>query len=131
MVVEGGRKWIFLLYKLNDLEIVVIKSEEVLVRDVQSALDFMATVKYETGCNHIILGKTAICEDFFDLKTKLAGEILQKFVNYHVRIAIVGDFSGYKSKSLKDFIYESNNGKDVFFIGNEAEAIEKLANVQT
>jgi hypothetical protein len=117
--------------KQNNIDIAVIKSKEVLVRDVQSALDFMATVKYETGCSHIILGKAAICEDFFDLKTKLAGEILQKFVNYHVRIAIVGDFSGYKSKSLKDFIYESNNGNDVFFSANEAEAVEKLANVQS
>ncbi|WP_083996437.1 DUF4180 domain-containing protein [Desulfosporosinus acididurans] len=66
-----------------------------------------------------------IFEDFFDLKTKLAGEILQKFVNYHVRIAIVGDFSGYKSKSLKDFIYESNNGKDVFFDLIERNGLEK------
>jgi len=39
------------------------------------------------------LNKSAICDDFFDLSTGLAGEILQKFVNYHVKIAIVGDFS--------------------------------------
>ena len=69
-----------------------------LITDVQSALDLMATVQYEMGCNHIILNKSAVCEDFFHLSTKLAGEILQKFGNYYVKIAIVGDFLPYKSK---------------------------------
>ena len=44
----------------------------------------------------------------------MAGEILQKFINYHVKIAIYGDYSVYTSKPLRDFIYESNHGKDVF-----------------
>lgn len=116
--------------KQSTIEIAVVKSNEVLLKDVQSALDLMATVQYETGCSYIILDKSSICEDFFDLKTKLAGDILQKFVNYYVKIAIVGDFSGYTSKSLNDFIYESNNGKDVFFLANEAQAAEKFANLR-
>lgn len=113
--------------KENNIEIAVVSSSEILIIDVQSALDFMVTVKYETGCNRIILNKSAICEDFFHLRTKLAGEILQKFINYHVKIAIVGDFSMYTSKSLKDFIYESNKGNDIFFLPNEKQAIEKLS----
>ena len=60
------------------------------------------------------------------LSTGLAGEILQKFVNYGGRIAIYGDYSHYTSKPLKDFIYESNNGKDVFFVSSLEEAVEKL-----
>ncbi|MEK3890380.1 DUF4180 domain-containing protein [Bacillus sp. FSL K6-3431] len=115
--------------KQNNIEIAVISSTEILIKDVQSALDFMATVQYETGCNRIILNKSAICEDFFHLSTKLAGEILQKFINYHVKIAVVGDFSVYSSKSLKDFIYESNKGKDIFFFPDEKQAIEKLSMV--
>lgn len=115
--------------KQSNIEIAIVKSNEVLLRDVQTALDFMATVQYETGCNYIILDKTAINEDFFDLKTKLAGDILQKFVNYDVKIAIIGDFSGYTSKSLKDFIYESNNGKDAFYLANEAQAVAKFTSL--
>lgn len=113
--------------KENNIEIAIVNSNEILIKDVQSALDFMATINYETGCNRIIINKSAICEDFFDLKTRIAGEILQKFINYHVKIAIVGDFSGYSSKSLKDFIYESNKGRDIFFLSNEGQAIEKLS----
>lgn len=111
----------------NNIEIAVVNSSDILLTDVQSALDFIATIKYETGCNHIILNKSAICEDFFNLKTKLAGEILQKFINYYVKIAIVGDFSIYTSNSLKDFIYESNKGNDIFFLSDEKQAVEKLS----
>lgn len=113
--------------KQNNIEIAIINSDEILITDVPSALDFMATVQYETGCNRMILNKSAICEDFFHLSTKLAGEVLQKYVNYHVKLAIVGDFSVYSSKSLKDFIYESNNGRDVFFLPDEKSAIEKIS----
>ena len=113
--------------KENNIEIAVVNSSEILITDVQSALDFMATVRYEANCDRIILNKSAICEDFFHLSTKIAGEILQKFINYHVKIAIVGDFSAYQSDSLKAFIYESNNGKDIFFLPDEKQAIEKLS----
>ena len=60
------------------------------------------------------------------MKTRLAGEILQKFINYRMKLAIVGDFSMYSSKSLQEFIYESNKGKAIFFMFNEKEAVEKL-----
>lgn len=115
------------MIKEKDIELAIVSSNEILITDVQSALDFIATVSYETGCYRIILNKSAICEEFFDLKTRLAGEVLQKFINYHIKIAIVGDFSVYSSKSLKDFIYESNKGKDIFFLPSEKHAIEKLS----
>ena len=72
------------------------------------------------------MNKEAIIEDFFVLSKGLAGEILQKFINYQVKFAIYGDYSKYTSKPLKDFIYESNNGKDIFFVENEEEAMDKL-----
>lgn len=115
------------IIKENNFEIAVVNSSEILITDVQSALDLMATVRYETGCDRIILSKSAIVEDFFDLKTRLAGDILQKFVNYYVKVAIIGDFSEYSSKSLKDFIYESNKGKHIFFVPDEKQAVEKLS----
>ncbi len=111
----------------NRVRIAVIYSEDVIIKDVQSALDFMATVDYETGCSRILIFKSAVCEDFFDLKTKIAGDILQKFINYQKKIAIVGDFTIYSSKSLRDFIYECNKGKDIFFLQDTQVAITKLS----
>lgn len=114
----------------NNTSIALVQSDEPIITDIQSSLDLMATVKYETGCNRMALNKEAISEDFFNLSTRLAGEILQKFINYHMKFAIIGDFSIYSSKPLKDFIYESNHGKDVFFVSTVDEAIDKLASAQ-
>lgn len=98
--------------KENGIDIALVSGEEKLLVDVQSALDLVITVKHETGANRIVIDKRVIAEEFFILSTGLAGEILQKFINYHVKAAIWGDYSRYTSKPLKDFIYESNHGKD-------------------
>ena len=111
----------------NETLIAVVESDEALIIDVQSALDLMATVRYETDADRIVLSKAALDERFFVLSSRLAGDVLQKFVNYRMKLAIVGDFSAYTSKPLRDFIYESNNGSHVFFVSNEAEAVEKLS----
>ena len=116
--------------KDNGTEIAVISSDEKLIVDTQSALDLAMTVKYETGSTNIVISKSAVCEEFFILSSGMAGEILQKFVNYQVRIAIYGDYSHYTSKPLKDFIYESNHGKDFFFVSDKEEAIKKLTETQ-
>ena len=110
----------------DQISIAVVSSPEPVITDVQSALDLMMTVKYETGAENIIINKEALAKDFFILSTGLAGAILEKFVTYHVRLAIYGDFSHYTSKPLHDFIYESNQGKEVFFVATKDEAVEKL-----
>ena len=115
--------------KRNNTEIAVVSSDELLITDVQSALDLIMTVKYETGCTNIAVNKGAVINDFFVLSTCLAGEILQKFINYGVRFAIYGDFSKYTSKPLRDFMYESNKGKDIYFQPTVKLAINKLAGI--
>ncbi len=116
--------------KNNGTDIAVISSKEKLITDTQSALDLAMTVKYETGATDIVIDKSAVCEEFFVLSSGMAGEILQKFINYHVRIAVYGDYSKYTSKPLKDFIYESNNGSDFFFVSTKEEAVQKLTGTQ-
>ncbi|PFZ33218.1 DUF4180 domain-containing protein [Bacillus wiedmannii] len=115
---------------IGGINIAIIRNEKLLISDVQTALDLMATVQYEVDAKHIIIEKSLITESFFDLKTRLAGDILQKFINYRVKIAIIGDFSMYTSKSLKDFIYECNKGKDIFYLATEQQAIEKLSTLK-
>lgn len=114
------------LLESQKANIAVVSGDNIAVTDAQSALDLAMTVKYETGAERIAIDKKVICEDFFILSTGIAGEILQKFINYHVKAAIYGDFSHYTSKPLKDFIYESNNGNDFFFVSSKEEAIQKL-----
>jgi len=113
----------------NNIEIAVIHSDTVLIKDIDSTLDLIMTVKYETGCSNIAINKEAIIEDFFVLSTCVAGEILQKLINYGIRFAIYGDFSKYTSKPLKDFIYESNKGRDIYFQPDVTSAVEKLLQI--
>ncbi|GMK40279.1 hypothetical protein PCCS19_33350 [Paenibacillus sp. CCS19] len=110
--------------------VAIIRSDEVIIKEVQDALDLMATVRYEVDCDKLLLHKSNLAEEFFELRTKLAGDILQKYVNYGFKLAIVGDYSGYESKSLRDFIYECNHGKQFFFVSTEQEALEALHAVQ-
>ena len=104
-----------------------VTSNSILIFDVDSALDLMASVHYQSGARRLILDSSVFDGRFFDLKTRLAGDILQKFVNYQTKLAIIGDFSVYTSKSLRDFIRESNSGSDIFFVGDEMEAIARLS----
>ena len=104
----------------------VVHSDKIVIADTQSALDLLMTAKYDFGTKNIVIDKNLIAEDFFILSSGLAGEILQKYVNYGGRIAIYGDYSHYTSKPLHDFIYESNKGHDVFFVATEDEAVAYL-----
>jgi hypothetical protein len=110
----------------DERKVAVLDSEGLVIKDVQSALDFMSLLFYEYGCSKAVILKSNLPEAFFDLKTRLAGEILQKFTNYRFRLAVVGDFSRYTGKSLKDFIYESNKAKQILFVSSEREALELL-----
>ena len=111
----------------DGMRIAVISGGAAQIRDVSSALDLAMSIRYETGISRLAINKEALCGDFFVLSTGLAGEILQKCVNYGGRMAIYGDYSRYTSKPLKDFMYESNKGRDFFFVSTKDEAIAALA----
>lgn len=114
----------------NNVKIAELISEGKLITEIQSALDLVMTVIYETDTYRILLNKKNVAEEFFVLSNGLAGEILQKFMNYNVKVAFYGDYSHYTSKPLKDFIYESNKGNDFFFVGSREDAIKKLENAR-
>ncbi len=112
-----------------DSRIAIVENDGIVLQSTQDALDFMATLGYQYHCDKVVLHIVHISADFFDLKTGLAGEILQKYTNYGVKLAIVGDFSIFSSKSLHDFMRESNKGQQIFFLPDKASAVEKLHSV--
>jgi hypothetical protein len=67
-------------------------------------------------------------DGFLDLSTRIAGEVIQKFTNYRVGVAFVGDIAPWTgaSKSLRDFVYESNRGQSVWFVRDMAELATRL-----
>lgn len=113
-------------HTINNTKIAEVTSAGILINGAEDGLNLLGDIYYQ-NFDKIILHEENITPDFFDLKKGIAGEILQKFSNYRVRLAIVGDFSKYSSNSLRDFIRESNKGRHVNFVGSLAEAIRGLA----
>lgn len=107
----------------NNIKIAEIITDEIILRTTEDSLALLGNLYYQ-GFDKIILTEKNISPDFFDLKTKIAGDILQKFAQYKMALAIVGDFSKFKSKSLADFIFESNKGKQINFVNVPAEALK-------
>jgi hypothetical protein len=103
-----------------------LSDDNFVVTEVQEMLDLMGD-SGANNCYRLILNERNLHPDFFRLHTGLAGEILQKFSTYGFKLAIVGDFSKYKSKSLQDFIHESNRGNRIFFVDNLSTGLSKLA----
>lgn len=113
-------------HEINNIKIAKIISDNMIVQSAQDGLDLMGNIYYQ-GFDKVILYEKNITPEFFDLKTKIAGEILQKFSNYRIGLAIVGNFDKYGSKSMKDFIFESNKTGHVIFVEVLEEALEQLS----
>ena len=104
----------------------VVRALDEPVAGASAVMELIASLRYETDCEKMVLSKSCLDESFFRLSSGLAGEVLQKFVNYQMRLAIVGDFSHYTSKPLQDFIRESNQGSQVGFLPTEEAALDWL-----
>lgn len=113
------------IHQRGETKIAELSSQGFLITNAEDGLQLLVDLYYQ-GFDKIILSQENITASFFDLQNGLAGEILQKFSNFRVQLAIVGEFDQYPSKSLKQFISESNNGNQVNFLATAEEAKEKL-----
>ncbi len=102
-------------HNVDNTKVAEIITDKTILRSTEDGLDLLGNLYYQ-GFDKIIIHKKNITPDFFDLKTKIAGDILQKFVQYQMPLIIVGDFSEYNSKSLNDFIFECNKSKQINFM---------------
>lgn len=112
-------------HRIGQAKVAEIQAEGLVLTSVEDGLSLLGDLYYQ-GFDKIILHEENIVPEFFDLKTKLAGEVLQKFVQYRIPLAVVGDFSKYTSKSLRDFIYECNQGRQVNFVQELSSALKDL-----
>lgn len=112
-------------HKQGETKIAEVISDDILISNAEEGLQLLVDLYYQ-DFDKIIIHEKNVIPEFFDLKTRLAGEILQKFSNYRVQLVIIGEFSKYPGNSIKDFIFESNKGKLVNFLPTIAEAKTRL-----
>ncbi|WP_143307432.1 DUF4180 domain-containing protein [Chitinophaga vietnamensis] len=106
-------------------QIAEIVADEILISNPDDSLQLLMDLYYQ-GFDPVIIHEKNIQPEFFDLKTRLAGEVLQKCATYRMHLIIIGDFAKYPAQSLKDFIYESNKGKVVNFLPSVAAALAQV-----
>ena len=81
----------------------------------------------------IVVPAERLGEEFFRLRTGMAGAFIQKLMNYRRRLAVVGDVSRWieQSEAFRDFVYEANKGRDVWFVADLAQLEARLSNAIT
>ena len=112
----------FISHAIGKTMVAEVAANEMLLAVTEDVNDLLGNAYYQ-GFDGMIISADKISPRFFDLKTRLAGEILQKFSTFQMRLAIVGDFSVFPSESLKSFIYESNRGNLIHFSPTIADAL--------
>src|SRR5215469_18924565 len=106
-------------YDLCGMRVVELPAEGAPLRDDRDAVEIIAAASLYRP-EIILLPMERLSGDFFRLRTGVAGQVIQKFVTYRLRLVIVGDISKHlqESSALRDFVYECNSGSQVGFVNN-------------
>ena len=82
-----------------------------------------------SGADYVLLRADQLPAEFFDLSSRFAGMVMQKFSNYRLRLVIVGGPAAADdaaSESLLALIRESNRGDQTWFVKDRAEALARI-----
>jgi hypothetical protein len=92
------------------------------------AVQVIADAHYTHDAEWVALRAEGLGDEFFELRTGLAGAITQKFVNYRMGLVVVGDISDRlaASKPLRDWVRESNQGRSLWFVDELSELAERF-----
>ncbi len=119
------------LTTIEHVQVLICAPDGEKLKSERDALDLAGEAIYQDA-ETIVVPVERLEDEFFQLKTRLAGEIIQKFVTYRRRLVIIGDISRQvaQSKALNDFVYEANRGTQVWFLANLQELAERLKRMQ-
>lgn len=117
-------------YKVNEKDgrkYIEVISSETPIRSANDALDIVSTC-YEHDACLIMIHSEALDDDFFKLRTGVAGEILQKFINYKFKVALIVSSEEKIKGKFKELLAETNKGNDYRVFHSRAEAENWLLN---
>ncbi|MBA8944893.1 MULTISPECIES: DUF4180 domain-containing protein [Streptomyces] len=112
----------------NGVTVLVCDADGAKVSGGDTALDLIGDAM---GCRADVVAVPVerLADEFFALSSGVAGDVVQKFVNYRIRLAVVGDIGDRvaASDALRDFVREANRGRQVCFVADRTELEERLA----
>ena len=114
-------------YELHGVRVLECVPDGAKLQTYSDAVDLIGKT-FENRATLIVIPVECLNDEFFQLKTRIAGELIQKFVQYRRRLAIVGDISRHlaESSALRAFVYESNRGNEVWFLASLDELGRRL-----
>ncbi|WP_338898157.1 DUF4180 domain-containing protein [Streptomyces sp. TG1A-60] len=115
------------LQTIHDVPVLLCAPDGETIARESDALDLIGNAGYQ-GATWVVVPVERFDESFFRLRTRVAGDIIQKFVQYRVGLAVVGDMSRHTtaSSSLRDFVRECNRGQQTWFLADVDELRERL-----
>ncbi|MEO3885363.1 DUF4180 domain-containing protein [Nonomuraea sp. B5E05] len=97
-----------------------------LLREARDALDLIGEA-WGRQATWVAVPMERLHDDFFVLRSGVAGEFAQKFVNYRIGLAVVGDVSRHAppGSALAAWVTESNRGEHIWFVRDLDELAER------
>ncbi len=96
----------YAVVKRKDKKYIECASAKTPIHNEQNVLDLIAAcIEHDT--NLLMIHMEALDDDFFRLRTGLAGDVLQKFINYHIKVTIVVTDGQKVKEKFKEFLSES------------------------
>ncbi|GAB3904334.1 DUF4180 domain-containing protein [Kibdelosporangium lantanae] len=122
-----------MLLHIADVPVYLLDTEGPVIADDREAVDLIvAAGRYGAGADWTVIPVSRLGDDFFELRTRKAGAIVQKFVSYQMKLAVIGDISARvaASESLAAWVRESNRGRDLWFVSDVEELRARLGRQQ-
>ena len=115
------------LVEIGNARVATCASEGMLLRTAADANDFVSAA-WSLEANVLAIPTKRLGPDFLELSTGVAGEVFQKFVNYRLKCAIIGDITEIldRSGALRDFVRETNKGNSIWFVPDFDQLRAKL-----
>jgi hypothetical protein len=115
-------------YELHGVRVLECDANEKQLRNYNEAVELIGKA-FENRASLIVVPAECLDDEFFRLSTRIAGELIQKVVQYRQRLVIVGDISRHlaESSALRAFVLEANRGKEVWFLATREELDQRLA----
>ena len=115
-------------YELHGVRVLECVADGAKLQTYNDAVELIGKT-FENRATLIVIPVECLDDEFFQLKTRIAGELIQKFVQYRRRLVIVGDISRHlaESSALRAFVNESNRGKEVWFLASLDDLEQRLA----
>ncbi|QMU78260.1 DUF4180 domain-containing protein [Streptacidiphilus sp. PB12-B1b] len=112
-----------LLQDRHGVQVLMCDPAGPIVATEQDALDLIGAALLDAEI--VAVPASRLDEKFFLLCTRFAGDVMQKFVNYRLRLAVIGDISRHleASAALRALVHESNSASHIWFLP-DVEALD-------